>query len=212
MVVNIIIGSIVLSIIHAIIPNHWAPILVMGKGQKWNKSKMRRVAFLAGIAHTSSSILIGILVGILGIRLTDVSLHAMEIAAPALFFAFGLYYLIVGIRDTRRNHEHQHLHLDKVSGKSEKAAVFSLALAMFFSPCIEIESYFFNASVVGWIGIFSVAVTYFVITVAGIMLMVELGRKGLETMKFHFLEHYEKQIMGIILIIMAVVTYVYFNH
>ena len=34
----------------------------------------------------------------------------------------------------------------------------------------------------------------------------------LEKMKFHFLEHYEKQIMGIILIIMAVVTYVYFNH
>ena len=86
MLVNIIIGSIILSVIHAIIPNHWAPILLMGKGQKWDKSKMRRIAFLAGIAHTSSSILIGILVGLLEQNQTKDSILIPDILLKYLSF------------------------------------------------------------------------------------------------------------------------------
>jgi hypothetical protein len=47
--------------------------------------------------------------------------------------------------------------------------------------------------------------------VAGIVLMVRLGLKGLEAVKLQFFEQYEKHIMGFILILMAITFYVFLH-
>lgn len=52
-----------------------------------------------------------------------------------------------------------------------------------------------------------VGLTYLVITVVGIFLLVNVGRRGLEYGEFRFLKHYDKQIMGAILITTALLTH-----
>jgi len=76
---------------------------------------------------------------------------------------------------------------------------------------MEIDTYFFNASLAGWQGILIVLVTYLLVTVAGIVLMVRMGLKGMEAVKLQFFEQYEKHIMGLILILMAI-TFYFFLH
>ena len=78
---------------------------------------------------------------------------------------------------------------------------------MFFSPCLEIEAYFFVASKLGWQGIFAVSVIYTVITIAGMLLLVWLGMKGVRKIKSHFLEHHEKTITGTLLIVLGIAGY-----
>lgn len=207
MMVEILLGSVALSIIHIVIPNHWVPIAVIGKAEGWGRLQLRKVAAIAGISHSMSTVIIGVAVGLLGLKLTAISLGAMKLVGPSLFVFFGALYWIAGIRDNIRKHAHRHLHLDEAVGRSGRAAGAAIAVSMFFAPCLEIEAYFFNASVGGWRGIAIVGLTYVIISVIGVIVMVELGRKGLEMKKFHFLEHYEKHIMGIILIVMAIVTY-----
>ncbi|NIW78714.1 MAG: hypothetical protein GWN16_04300, partial [Calditrichae bacterium] len=70
-----------------------------------------------------------------------------------------------------------------VNRKSKSALVMSLALAMFFSPCIEIEAYYFQAGTMGWKGIFTVSIIYTVITVLGMMALVYLSLKGVKKMR-----------------------------
>ncbi len=208
---NIFLGSLALSVVHFLIPNHWMPIVVMARTERWDQGRSLRIAALAGFSHTASSIIIGVAVGALGLKLTEVSKTAMELVAPVIFLIFGIMYILAGIRDNIRDHKHRHIHLEEATKKQTRAAVTAIVIAMFFSPCMEIDTYFFNASLAGWQGILIVLVTYLLVTVAGIILMVRLGLKGVEAVKLQFLEQYEKHIMGFILILMALTFYVFLH-
>ncbi|PCJ13841.1 MAG: hypothetical protein COA98_01250 [Candidatus Neomarinimicrobiota bacterium] len=208
---NIFLGSLALSVVHFLIPNHWMPIVVMARSERWDQGRSLRIAALAGFSHTASSIIIGVAVGALGLKLTEVSKTAMELVAPVIFLIFGIMYILAGIRDNIRDHKHRHIHLEEATKKKTRAAVTAIVIAMFFSPCMEIDTYFFNASLAGWQGILIVLVTYLLVTVAGIIFMVRLGLKGVEAVKLQFLEQYEKHIMGFILILMALTFYVFLH-
>ncbi len=91
--------------------------------------------------------------------------------------------------------------------KTTTAIILTLIISMFFSPCLEIEAYFFVASKLGWQGIITVSVIYTIITIAGMLLLVWLGMKGVKKIKSHFLEHHEKTIIGIILIVLGIAGY-----
>ena len=208
---NIFLGSLALSVVHFLIPNHWMPIVAMARSERWDQGRSLRIAALAGFSHTASSIIIGVAVGALGLKLTEVSKTAMELVAPVIFLIFGIMYILAGIRDNIRDHKHRHIHLEEATKKKTRAAVTAIVIAMFFSPCMEIDTYFFNASLAGWQGILIVLVTYLLVTVAGIILMVRLGLKGVEAVKLQFLEQYEKHIMGFILILMALTFYVFLH-
>jgi drug/metabolite transporter (DMT)-like permease len=78
---------------------------------------------------------------------------------------------------------------------------------MFFSPCLEIEAYYFTAGALGWGGIAVVSMVYLIVTVLGMLLLVDLGRRGVEKMKWHFLEHHEKRVTGLVLVVLGVFAY-----
>ena len=78
---------------------------------------------------------------------------------------------------------------------------------MFFSPCIEIEAYYFNAGLLGWAGIWIVSVIYLLVTVLGMVLLVDLGLRGAKKIRSHFLDHHEKMITGIVLVVLGIVAY-----
>lgn len=81
---------------------------------------------------------------------------------------------------------------------------------MFFSPCIEIEAYYFAAgSALGWFGILLVSSIYFVVTLFGMILLVELGRRGMQRLEANLslLERHEQALTGLVLILSGMLTY-----
>lgn len=78
---------------------------------------------------------------------------------------------------------------------------------MLFSPCLEIETYYFKAGTYGWLGIALVSVVYLVITVSGMLVLVALGYRGLATLRWGWLEHHEKKITGSALILLGLLSY-----
>ena len=78
---------------------------------------------------------------------------------------------------------------------------------MFFSPCIELEAYYFSAGSLGWPGILLVSSVYLVATVLGMLLLVELGLRGAKRIRSNFLEHHEKRITGLLLIALGVMAF-----
>jgi nickel/cobalt transporter (NicO) family protein len=76
---------------------------------------------------------------------------------------------------------------------------------MFFSPCIEIEAYYFTVGKYGWTGILTLSFVYLFVTVAELVILVDIGRKSLEKLntKLHFIDHYERIIMGSVLIVLG---------
>ncbi len=60
---QLIVGSFLLSLIHVVIPNHWLPLVLIGRSEGWKKQEALVIAGIAGFAHTLSTIGLGIIIG-----------------------------------------------------------------------------------------------------------------------------------------------------
>jgi len=207
---QIIVGSFLLSIIHASMPNHWLPLVIIGKTERWNRAETLGVTAIAGLAHVASTLIIGMLVGWLGYQLSSRRALITGIIAPAILVALGLFYLVADWR-SRRHHHHDHEAAHRGSRSSKTAVITSLVVAMFFSPCLEIEAYYFTAGALGWLGIATVSIIYVLVTVLGMLVLVDLSRRGMQKIRLLFLEHHEKGITGVALIILGVLAYLFFE-
>jgi len=210
-IVQIFLGSLLLSLVHATIPSHWLPIIAIGKAEKWTEKETLTITAITGASHTISTIIIGIIVGLVGYKLSESYHFITKYIAPSILIALGLVYFFLEYRHTLIKTAHQHHHID-VGGiikkrKSKRSIVLMLSIAMFFSPCLEIEIYYFTASRLGWLGIGIVSVVYFFVTVLGMMFLVHFASKGVRKLNWHFLEHHDKLISGIVLIIVGVLAF-----
>ena len=64
---SIITGSLIISLLHAVIPNHWLPVLAIGKKDNWTLQEVTKVTFIYGLAHALSTIVIRIILELLGL-------------------------------------------------------------------------------------------------------------------------------------------------
>ncbi len=214
---EILLGGISLSLLHAIIPNHWLPIVAVGEEQEWERGKLLINTFLIGTAHVASTILIGILVGYAGLRSEDYNQLIFKVTRPIVFLLFGIIY--VGshfyehkIKSDNVNPDHQHgphqsdshSHFSFLTDKKQRFTAISLMIAMFFSPCLELELYYFRAAARGWLGILILSCLYMIITVGGMVVLVWLASLGVKRVAWKFLESREKLLIGGLFIALAI--------
>jgi len=203
---QIFLGSLFLSVIHALIPNHWIPLIALSKTERWNTRETLLATFITGFSHTVSTIIIGIIVGFAGIELSENYGHLTKVAAPIILLVIGVVYFLMDLRTGHHHHHHFELK-DRDRKKTKIAVITSLSIAMFLTPCIEIEAYYFQASTIGWTGILIVSLVYLLITLLVMFTLVYLGMKGINRLNSHFLEHHEKGITGIVLILLAFMAF-----
>lgn len=205
---QILVGSLILSIIHALIPNHWIPLIAISKTEKWTNRETLFATFITGFSHTLSTIFIGIIVGFVGIKLSQNYSYITKIAAPLILILIGIIYFVIDLRSS--HHHHHHFEVDEQKLKNKKshfAIILSLSIAMFLTPCIEIEAYYFQAATIGWLGILIVSSVYLLVTLIIMFSLVYFGLKGINKINSHYLEHHEKRITGTVLILLGLLAY-----
>lgn len=204
---QIFLGSLLLSLIHALIPHHWIPLIAISKAENWTKRETYFATFVTGFSHMLSTIIIGIIVGFVGIKLSESYSEITSLAAPTILLGMGIIFLILDLR-TSKHHHHFDIDGERIKNKRSKTAIItSLGLAMFLTPCLEIEVFYFQAANYGWAGIFVVSAVYLVMTLLFMLLLVYLGLKGIDRFNSNFLEHHAKSITGVILIILGLIAY-----
>lgn len=198
--VTLIAGSLILSVLHALIPNHWLPVLAIAKKENWSMQQTTKVTFIAGLSHALSTVLIGIIIGVAGIQLAANVEYFTAYIAPAVLSVLGIFYIY-------QHHKHKHFHLHRHKKiVSDNKIIFSLVVAMFFSPCFEIEAYFLMAGASGWWMVALLALLYTLVTVGGMVIWVSVTYKGLLKLNWHTLEHNAGIITGITLVLTGILS------
>ncbi len=199
--VTLIAGSLVLSVLHALIPNHWLPVLAISRKENWSIGQTTSVTFISGLSHALSTVLIGVAFGVVGVTLADHIESFAHLIAPLILIALGLFYVY-------QHHRHKHFHLHaQPKSLSKRQVVFGLVVAMFFSPCFEIEAYFLMAGAHGWGHVALLGVVYTVVTVTGMVTWIRLVYKGLFKLNWHTLEHNAGIITGVTLILTGIASF-----
>lgn len=199
---SILIGSLLISLLHAVIPNHWLPVVAIGRKHKWSLAQTTRITFFAGMAHVISTVIIGILLGLIGSEITVHIENFTRIIAPSILILLGFYFI-------RQHYKHHHFHLEKeqIDKRTTKAIIRALVLAMFLSPCMEIEAYFLLAGSHGWYVLLGVAAMYTIISITGMLIWVRIVYKGMLKLNWHKWEHNAGIITGLVLIVTGIISF-----
>jgi hypothetical protein len=205
-VTQILLGSLLLSAIHAFIPNHWIPLVAIGRAEGWTRSETLATTAIAGLAHVTSTILIGVVAGLLGQELSTRYAAVTAVVAPSILIGLGALYLALDVAGRRRHH-HALEAKERKRSLSRFSLVASLCIGMFFSPCLEIEAYYFAAGALGWQGIATVSLVYLVVTVAGMVALVDLGLRGAARIRSYLLEHHDRAATGLLLVGLGALAY-----
>jgi putative Mn2+ efflux pump MntP len=174
---QIVLGTLALSLIHALIPDHWLPLVTVGKAEGWSQQETLWVTALAGFAHTVSTLSIGVAVGLLGYQFARYYDIVTHLVAPAVLIGLGLVYLSKSLHQlfplsSSQSKSHHAVATASRSGRSKSTTVMALASTMFFSPCLEIGVSCLSAGALAWLGIALVSGVYPVVTVLSMVLVV----------------------------------------
>jgi len=93
-------------------PDHYVPFVMMSWARKWSAAKTILVTLLCWFGHIGSSVVLGLIGVALGLavkKLEIVESVRCNIAAW-LLIAFGLVYLVWGLRRAFRSQPHKHNH------------------------------------------------------------------------------------------------------
>jgi sulfite exporter TauE/SafE len=106
--------TIALAFIHTLTgPDHYLPFIVIAKAKKWSLAKTAWFTALCGMGHVGSSVLLGFLGIALGIAVGKLEFieGVRGNIISWIFTAFGLIYLVWGIKQSMRNKPHKHIHV-----------------------------------------------------------------------------------------------------
>lgn len=100
------------GVLHTLVPDHWAPIVVVGRQQGWSVLRTARAAAIAGFGHVASTLVLGLILWAVGASLALRYGHAVNVAAAIALIAFGAWIGYSGWRELRGAHDHGHSHLE----------------------------------------------------------------------------------------------------
>ena len=192
-----------MALVHALIPNHWLPLVAVAKAERWKQKDLYAVTLIAASAHVAGTVVLGVILGIIGKELSEQFGRTITIIAALILIVFGLIYFTVNLP-----HHHHSGQKDVAEYKrSKKKWILIFVVLMFLSPCLEVESLFLSAGAFGMSTVFLMSIIYSVVSIFGILLLVTLGFRGVNLLPANFIENNEKKITGLVLILVGIVTF-----
>jgi hypothetical protein len=96
------------GVLHTLVPDHWAPIVVVGRQRGWSVAHTARAAAVAGLGHVTSTLVLGIIAWAVGASLSVGYGHAVSVVAAVALILFGAWIGYTGWREVSAGHDHAH--------------------------------------------------------------------------------------------------------
>ena len=159
--ISILTGTFLLALVHALIPNHWLPLVAVARAEGWKAKEIAVVTVIAALAHVLGTVALGIILGLIGKELQEQYGKAITVGAAIILIVFGLIYFTVNLP-----HHHRSEQKDVASYKRSKRRWILIFVAMMFlSPCLEVESLFLSAGAFGMGAVTLMAVVYSIVSI-----------------------------------------------
>jgi len=186
-----------MAIVHAMVPDHWLPFVIIGKERNWQRSKVLLMTFFSMLLHTIISVGFGLIAYLAGLKAAKVLGEYMEIIGSILLIIFGTIY---GLKS--------HLHREKID-KDETRSVIMLVIIVGFSPCILLIPVFFISAPFGLeIAILAIA-SYSIPTILTALMMSFIGYTGIQYIIRGKLEKNSELLSGMIIAALGVILLIF---
>lgn len=102
----LVVGAATVGVIHSVLPDHWVPLAVVGRTERWSLLRVGRVSTLAAVGHVLTSVVLGGVVALVGLQFQkQIETQQGHIVGGVLVIT-GLGFLAWGL--TGHGHAHDH--------------------------------------------------------------------------------------------------------
>jgi nickel/cobalt transporter (NicO) family protein len=95
---------------HAVLPDHWVPLAVLGRTRRYPLSRLARLSGLAGVAHVLVSIVLGAVIIVVGLQFRSAIQHAQDTIIGCILIATGIGFAALELSGHGHHHDHHHEH------------------------------------------------------------------------------------------------------
>lgn len=196
---SLLLSTVMIAGLHALVPDHWLPFVMLARAQNWSQSRLTAITFLGGLGHVASSLLIGVIGISLGIAMEKINLWESNRGnvAGLLLIGFGLLYTLWGIKNWGRKHSHELTTAKLVSS-------WTLFALVVFGPCEPLIPIFIAGSAFGWMHVLTLSVVFGVTTILMMLLQVHLGVRGISLIASHRFERASDVVAGAVITLTGV--------
>lgn len=94
------------ALLHSVLPDHWVPLAVVARAERWGPIRTLRVSGLAAVGHVVTSLMLAAVVAMVGLRFQTVIAGAEGRIVGGLLIVTGLGFLLWGLLRGAHHHEH----------------------------------------------------------------------------------------------------------
>ena len=224
----LIVAAASVAVLHSILPDHWVPLAVVARTQRWSLLRVARVSTLASAGHVLTSVVLGGVIALVGLQFQrEIDVQQGHIVGGVLVLT-GLGFLVWGLtgHGHGHDHEHSHGHLHEQSDDHEngptvetasteqplakRLAAIAVPFGVAASPDLTILPVALAAGAVGGVTVFGVLIVFVAVTMATFVGLTVLATIAGYRIKGEWLERNATTITALVLIAIGVVAYVGF--
>jgi nickel/cobalt exporter len=211
---------------HAILPDHWVPLAVLGRTRRYPLSKIARLSGLAGVAHVLISIALGAVIIAVGLQFRSAVQGAQNTIIGCLLIATGLGFAALeltghGHHHDGHSHDNGHSHEDRQDhghggddheGHShDHRGIRGLAAIMVpfgaaASPDLTILPVFLAATTAGVAPAVGSVVIFAAVTIVTIVGLTLTAARGGYQIRGEWLERWGNVLTAVVLVVIGVLV------
>ncbi len=206
---------------HAILPDHWVPLAVIGRTRRYPLAKIARLSGLAGVAHVLISIVLGSVIIAIGLQFRSAVQSAQDTIIGCVLIATGLGFAAFELSTRGHGHvgRHEHGHEngdhdsephghDHSDDSHERQGIRGLAAIMIpfgaaASPDLTILPVFLAATTTGVATAIGSLVVFAAVTIVTIVALTITAAKGGYQVRGQWLERWGNAITALVLILIG---------
>ena len=227
--ISIALTGFTVAFLHAAIPTHWIPFVLVGKARGWSKGRTLAITALAGTGHVLVTTALGFLIAWAGFELEESLEHLFPYLTSGVLLLVGLYF---GWRqlsgkgvchhhppgsshepsaDCGHDHDNGHTHWEEEladtelvkDNKGDWAAISGLFSMVTLSPCEGFLPIYLSGVQFGWPGFLVLSGILAVATIAGMTLLTWVTLLGSERFRLERFEQYEAGLLAGLFLVLA---------
>jgi hypothetical protein len=210
---------------HAVLPDHWVPLAVLGRARRYPLSKIARLSGLAGVAHVLLSIVLGAVIIAVGLQFRSSVSHVQDAIIGGVLIVTGVGFALLQAtgRGHRHDHDprhadghhdhddhghhHDHGHADPDAGHGiGRLAAVMVPFGAAASPDLTILPVFLAATTVGVATAVGSVVIFGAVTIGTIVGLTLGAARGGYQVKGEWLDRWGNAVTAVVLVVIGVLV------
>jgi nickel/cobalt transporter (NicO) family protein len=210
---------------HAILPDHWVPLAVIGRTRKYSLPRVARLSGMAGVAHVLVSIVLGGVIIAVGLQFRSTIQNAQDAIIGCVLIATGLAFAGLeltgrghhhgdgahhhhhhGDDDEHEHHSHDHDHAAAAEGSTGAVGRFAAVAVPFgaaASPDLTILPVFLAATTAGVATAVGSLLIFAVVTIGTIVGLTVAAARGGQEIRGQWLERWGNVFTALVLVVIG---------